>query len=326
MKQRIKWIDNARGLCIFCVLLAHCNADHTILHQLYTPWFLVLFFFISGFLYKTKTLKEDIVRLVKKLVIPYFLLSIIIFLIGIDNWKAAINHDYFYLFDKIQTILIGRHLWFIPCIIMVQLYFILLSHTVMKTRLSKFVFMILTLCSVYLIKNETGYVAPYSYDIALFALSFFIMGSIYKSVSEDLSNRCSAVFSYLSKPHVSVCIFILYLAISYLLQNTLDMEFHFADNFYKRPLLFITLAITGIVTVSMVANSFSAKYLQFLGENSLTAFAFNGKAYAASFIFMKYLVGINSTLYAIILCFMEGVLLLLLAKLINKYCPFIVGK
>ncbi len=43
-KTRIRWIDNARGICVFCVLLAHCKLEHTYLQMIYTPFFLALFF------------------------------------------------------------------------------------------------------------------------------------------------------------------------------------------------------------------------------------------------------------------------------------------
>ncbi len=38
-KTRIRWIDNARGICVFCVLLAHCKLEHTYLQMIYTPFF-----------------------------------------------------------------------------------------------------------------------------------------------------------------------------------------------------------------------------------------------------------------------------------------------
>ena len=33
-KTRIRWIDNARGICVFCVLLAHCKLEHTYLQMI----------------------------------------------------------------------------------------------------------------------------------------------------------------------------------------------------------------------------------------------------------------------------------------------------
>ena len=70
-KTRIRWIDNARGICVFCVLLAHCKLEHTYLQMIYTPFFLALFFFLSGYLFNChKDIKTDILKLVRNLIIP----------------------------------------------------------------------------------------------------------------------------------------------------------------------------------------------------------------------------------------------------------------
>ena len=37
MKERIRWIDNAKGICVFCVLLAHCKLHHPYIQMVYTP-------------------------------------------------------------------------------------------------------------------------------------------------------------------------------------------------------------------------------------------------------------------------------------------------
>ena len=36
MKERIRWIDNAKGICVFCVLLAHCKLHHPYIQMVYT--------------------------------------------------------------------------------------------------------------------------------------------------------------------------------------------------------------------------------------------------------------------------------------------------
>ena len=154
MKERIKWIDNARGICMFCVLLAHSNVDHPILHTLYTPWFLTLFFFISGYLFSIRSLKEDVLKIVKHLLVPYFLLSFLLFLIGMDNWVALFKCDMEYLYNKVSYVLIGKNLWFIPCLIVVQLYVSIMSHTIMRSLKMKLLVCIIMFGSVYLIKNK----------------------------------------------------------------------------------------------------------------------------------------------------------------------------
>lgn len=132
-KTRIRWIDNARGICVFCVLLAHCKLEHTYLQMIYTPFFLALFFFLSGYLFNChKDIKTDILKLVRNLIIPYFLLCFLLVFIGLDNWKALLNGNYDIISNRILRIVYGYDLWFVSCIIMVQLYFILLHHIYMK--------------------------------------------------------------------------------------------------------------------------------------------------------------------------------------------------
>lgn len=325
MDKRIKWVDNARGLCIFCVLLAHCNVEHTILHHLYTPWFLVLFFFISGFLYKTRSLKEELFRLTKRLIIPYFLLSLLLFLVGIDNWKAIMGGDYAFVWNKLKTIMIGKHLWFIPCIIMVQLYYILLTHSLVKDIKTKTCVVVICLSSVYFIKNNEGHVAPYCCDIAIFALAFFTLGNIICTLVKNGKFANSKIIDEAKKPIISWCLLVAYFIGSYVMQNTIHMEFHFAENIYEKPLCFILLAIFGIATVCLAANTFDTKYLQKLGENSLTAFAFNGKAYAIACMCMNF-ISLNNTLYAILLCLFEGFILIILSYFINRFVPWLIGK
>ena len=326
MKERIKWIDNARGICMFCVLLAHSNVNHPILHTLYTPWFLTLFFWISGYLFSTRSLKEDIIKIVKHLLVPYFLLSFLLFFIGIDNWAALFKGDMEYLYNKVYYILIGKNLWFIPCLIVVQLYVSILSHTIMKSLRMKLLVCIIMFGSVYLIRNKDGYVAPYCADIALFATAYFLMGNIVRKVNFSLFLSVSKLRYILNKPIWSILMLIIYMVISYILQRNIDMEFHFATNYYDNPFLFILLSIIGIIVLCLFSNIFSAKFLRLLGENTLIAFAFNGKAYAISMIFISSFKLCNQELFAILLSSVEVFVLLIIAYMINKFTPWLIGK
>ena len=326
MKERIKWIDNARGICMFCVLLAHSNVDHPILHTLYTPWFLTLFFFISGYLFSIRSLKEDVLKIVKHLLAPYFLLSFLLFFIGMDNWAALFKWDMEYLYNKVYYILIGKNLWFIPCLIVVQFYVSILSHTIMKSLRMKLLVCIIMFCSVYLIRNKDGYVAPYCADIALFATAYFLMGNIVRKANFSQLLSIPKLLYILNKPICSILLLIIYMVISYILQRNMDMEFHFATNYYDNPFLFILLSILGIMVVCLFSNSFSAKFLRLFGENTLIAFAFNGKAYAISMIFLSSFNLCSQELFAIILSSVEVFVLLIIAYIINKFMPWLIGK
>lgn len=183
MKERIRWIDNAKGICVFCVLLAHCKLHHPYIQMVYTPFFLTMFFFLSGYLYRCRTFKEDIFKLTRTLIIPYFLLCFLILFIGKDNWESVLNGNFELVAHRTLRILYGYDLWFVSCLIAVQLYYILLYHVYMKNLKYKILTAIALLPSVYLIKNTDSQMMPYYCDIALFALSFFISGNVFKELT-----------------------------------------------------------------------------------------------------------------------------------------------
>lgn len=84
-----------------CVIISRSGIEHHWLCTLYAP-FLTTFFFISGLLYRNTTLKDDILKILKHLLIPYFLLNLLIIFIGIDNRKALFHEDYSFLYGKLK--------------------------------------------------------------------------------------------------------------------------------------------------------------------------------------------------------------------------------
>lgn len=321
-KNRITWLDDTRGLCVFCVLLAHSGIVHTYLYKTYTPFFLTGFFFISGFLYKNINFKQDILKILKHLVIPYFLLNLVVILIGFDNWKALFHGNTLYITEKLRNTLLGYNMWFIPCIIMVQLYVTILHYTFMKNLLIKILITFVLMLTVYFIRNENSSIMPWYADIALFSSGFFLFGNIIKSIykfSDWLPN-------FNTKKSIAIGILFIYVILSYFLQYRFNMEFHYAYNYYEMPLLFILLSICGILSICIFFQSFHSKFLSILGQNSLTFFAFNGKAKAIALILLPKIPYIGNNLTVLILCFIEAIVLIIISYFINRFCPFIIGK
>lgn len=112
-------------------------------------------FFLSGYLYRCRTFKEDIFKLTRTLIIPYFLLCFLILFIGKDNWESVLNGNFELVAHRTLRILYGYDLWFVSCLIAVQLYYILLYHVYMKNLKYKILTAIALLPSVYLIKIQT---------------------------------------------------------------------------------------------------------------------------------------------------------------------------
>ncbi len=324
MGKRINWIDNARGICTFFFLMAHCTISPQLYNFIYTPFFLMLFFFISGFLFSTEiSIKQHLKKLIKGLIIPYFLLNIIIIITGIDNWNAILNHNWPYIINKLYDIILGYDLWFVSCLIIVQIFYIILTSISQKPQY-KLLIGILFLPTVYLIRNTNSFILPWYIDTASFALSFYSFGNYFK----DLYKTDNNIHSFLSGKKKSICLLIGYIITAICMQIYLPMEFHVAYNYYESPIYFIILAVIGIITIVCVSINFPLKYFIELGKNSLTVFAFNGKALAITLILTRPLNLISQNPYysSIIICLIQSIILLFIGKLINKYIPFIVGK
>lgn len=152
------------------------------------------------------------------------------------------------------------------------------------------------------------------------------MGNIVRKANFSQLLSIPKLLYILNKPICSILLLIIYMVISYILQRNMDMEFHFATNYYDNPFLFILLSILGIMVVCLFSNSFSAKFLRLFGENTLIAFAFNGKAYAISMIFLSSFNLCSQELFAIILSSVEVFVLLIIAYIINKFMPWLIGK
>ena len=322
MKERIRWIDNAKGICVFCVLLAHCKLHHPYIQMVYTPFFLTMFFFLSGYLYRCRTFKEDIFKLTRTLIIPYFLLCFLILFIGKDNWESVLNGNFEMVAHRTLRILYGYDLWFVSCLIAVQLYYILLYHVYMKNLKYKILTAIALLPSVYLIKNTDSQMMPYYCDIALFALSFFISGNVFK----ELTSRYK-IKTY-SNSAIGIAILLCYIFIALVMQLNLDMEFHFAYNYYSSPAFFIILSLLGMFTIYIISNLFPLSFLEKIGRNSLVFFAFNGKALALTMLLFRHINSIYDCQYlsAFIICIVQSFILLGFSKIINTYVPFLIGK
>ena len=108
-QSREKWIDNAKGISMLCVILGHVSGGlkGSWNFQFVYGFHLVMFFLLSGYTLKRKPLTVDYVNAkFSRLMIPYFYTCIAVMVM--DTWNSYyLNHD-----DSIATVsgLIGKNL------------------------------------------------------------------------------------------------------------------------------------------------------------------------------------------------------------------------
>lgn len=72
-KARLKWLDIAKEIGMAFIILSHASGERNgWIGNIYLPFYLAVFFFSSGYLFKdTMTLKEECIYVVRHLVIPW---------------------------------------------------------------------------------------------------------------------------------------------------------------------------------------------------------------------------------------------------------------
>ncbi len=87
--RRDETFDVLKGIAIFFVILGHCNARY--LYPFIYSFHMPLFFFITGYFFKIRTLQAELRLSLKRLIIPYFFTTFLIcvFAALIDLWNNS---------------------------------------------------------------------------------------------------------------------------------------------------------------------------------------------------------------------------------------------
>lgn len=123
--NRISWIDSARGFCMIAILYFHTEIYYTnttiIPYSMYVVNALVMFFFISGFLFYKENnfhIKQKIKSIFRTLIKPYFIFTAII-----SIPKAIVHGENIEIINIIKQILLGHASWFIAALIIAEFIF-----------------------------------------------------------------------------------------------------------------------------------------------------------------------------------------------------------
>ncbi len=129
MNKRIEWVDIGKYICIMFVMLSHLESNTGILSTFYSPFFLTVFFFLSGYVYKQpESFKEHMIKKTKGLFVPWIifsnfniLLSAVISLKGDRDPLSEVVWNFF------QIRGMGDGIWFVAALFVafVPFYFVI---------------------------------------------------------------------------------------------------------------------------------------------------------------------------------------------------------
>ncbi len=211
-KERILWVDQLRGISMLAILLLHSEMyyvkEDIINYNLYVPNALIIFYFISGYLFKQKETfnwQNKIHSIFYKLIVPYFLFTLLLAVPKAYMNDLSIN-------EVLTRIVLGNGSWFIASLIVAEIIFcfVLRINKAYLTHSIPFIALIAAwlLTDSYISQNHNYW----NYHSAMIGLFFIYLGYIYHQKKD--------YFSAFFNPFYIVIYLLLIIGIKYYEQKT----------------------------------------------------------------------------------------------------------
>ena len=195
MAERIAWVDFAKGLVIILVVLGHVILP-SLLQNFIFVFHMPFFFVMAGYLLNfekwggAENYKAFATKLVKRLLVPYYLAEILFYPIWFVVCHEAGHLPYMWNWTEVSplrvfvTAIIGNAngigfvlgpLWFLPCLLVAEIIFIQLYNRLNKIGEDVFICAII-FCSLLGLLIGKIHALPLGADIALAAQIFLLAG------------------------------------------------------------------------------------------------------------------------------------------------------
>ena len=264
--KRIEWIDIAKGITIFLVIIGHVSNNTTINYFIYS-FHMPLFFIISGFLYKKK--ENYTKRKFKSILIPYFIFSILSFMYwfiiernfreqNISAFKAFIN--IFLAFAENNGYIFNVVLWFLPCLFFTEIIFNLLI-TKVNYKYMKYIMFTSSIIG-FIIPRITSIRLPFCIDIVFTSIVFYYIGFLLKNKLNNINKKLPQNRFY----YIMIVILII---ITVAILSAIEQGANMMNLKYNNYILFYLTALLGFFMVYMISNKLNIGTLKWIGKNSL---------------------------------------------------------
>lgn len=211
MKQRIKWIDIAKGITIILVVIGHLNIKmfpevKPIIDFIYT-FHMPLFFLLSGLTFsidRNNGFWTFFKKKFKRLMTPYFAFSILIFIKPIGNAclnfiKEGLINGQELLETAKNVFVFGNGFWFLPCLLIAEciLFVIIKMSKDGKKQLGMYI--ILFSIVGYLYTKFCNIALPFKINTAIVAVVYVGIGYLIKNtkIIEGLKQKKVLLFNIL---------------------------------------------------------------------------------------------------------------------------------
>ena len=268
-RNRIEWLDTAKGIGIILIVLGHCLPLESFPCQIIFTFHVPLFFLLSGYVFKSKYSFNAVLK--KKfhaVLIPFFqafVLGLIVSL-AVPVWRAELSVS-----KVLQDLFLGNpenvhnsSIWFLLCLFWTYVCFCLIQKTTLPVQL-------LLLSGIYVldclfIRFFPGKRLPFCLDCVPLALVFFSAGFYLKENDIFGFQKKKLLKSILLFVASSVLVFIIY-------RFNGSMNLHGLT--IGNPVLYILAGVSGslaVVAFSMIVSLYfrvTKAVLLWFGRHSL---------------------------------------------------------
>lgn len=335
-QNRIAWVDYAKFIGIFLVVLGHTAIPTQAVNFIYA-FHMPLFFFLSGYLFvaeKFSSLSFFVKHRFSQLIVPYLCFSLITYLFWLfagrkfgSDAEADISVltpllGIFYATDTDNYLIHCGSLWFLPCLFLVEIIYFF-----SRSRVGYLFLLLIFILAAYFNNLNRHFLLPWSFDAALTGLVFYTIG-----------NNSKTFLARISDLHISfkVLVTITFLILLVFL-STFNGRADMGSNSYHNFLLFILTALAGICA-SIIFSALLAdltgprQVIVFFAKATLVILAFHSIAGSLIKAVLHFGLKIRiefleDDLFLNILFSIASLIVLIPVNiLINKYLPFMIGR
>jgi fucose 4-O-acetylase-like acetyltransferase len=335
--KRILWIDQAKAIGIFLVILAHTQICSPV-----TDWISVfrmpLFFFLSGCLFSFER-NADIVKFIKKrfhqIVIPYILINLITYFFwllisrhygasGEEAGASWYNPLIAALLCNGKEMVHNIPLWFLLCLFLIEVTYYFVYKPL--SRWQRWAMTILFGLLGYINYKFIPFVLPFSLGTAFVGMIFYFLG--HELIGKIQTIRLSPLLQ----------LFLLVLSTSIVTYfSVANDRVYLYCNHYGNYLLFMVAALSGIMMMYSLTDFLSKwmgnkRIIEYISRNTLTICGFHLMTYTLLKGVAVYIIGLplevfNGTILPNVILALAGMALCcLLAYVLERYLPVVLGK
>lgn len=305
------------------VIYSHLPMCDSKVMNFFAPIFLTTFFFVSGYLFKSgSSFGRVFEQRTRTLFIPFVVLGFIMILMG----QMLSFNEHVDFMDAVKGLLLqngqNQILWFIAALYVYSLIFYWVDRWSGSLKrlmwIASGLFVINCIASYWLnVKHLPWHIVESGY--ACFYMAF---GKFYRSYEDEIDRQARGW-----KLMAALVVYIAYISLTNLYIG------HGGSKMIVDSMVITTLGLMLIIYVSKKFFN-NSRFLLFVGANTLFYFAFHGKVYSLILTlghkaWPAYVAGQSfwtDLTIGFLVAFLDALILIVPAMLVNKYTPQILGK